>query len=126
MTTEAQRARNARKRAKLRAHHSAAKRVLNVQAEDVPGGYRWDVAVRGIKDGFKTEDLDAVLDQPGLPSWVLETDCIELTFITDTDTTPEEIKQLARETVEDLYGFNKYDCSVRIACWTSRDWMLRE
>lgn len=124
MTTEAQKARNARKRAKLRAHRAAQRKPIELRETATEPGYRWDVAVRGIKGGFRDCDLDAVLDQPDLPSWVMELDYVEISLITSQDVTLSEAKQLAREAAEDIYGFNKWDCECRVAFWGSTGWGL--
>lgn len=111
MSTEAQKARNARKRAKLRAHKQQAKSISAVEKEPF---LLWSLAAFGNKASCSIPDYE--LGDPVIPTefFTAETDFIYYEVETDLDVTADEVKALVRREVEATYGFNKHDVIVRV------------
>lgn len=109
MNTEAQRARNARKRAKLKAHKRGTVETTKHEQK-----YLYEFAVRGNKNPFPPEAEDAGFLDPILPRWALATDCIEVSVEGPASLYQDlsALKHTVREKVEDMYGFNKHDLCV--------------
>lgn len=134
MTTEAQRARNARKRAKLKAHRKEAKAVTNgspkrtwgdkVVSKDneIPvintGDFaEWHCAVTGIKNPRLQFDEAETLGEDRYSEFFTDNQCrsyIDVVIYDERGTSPAAIKKQAAAFVEENYGFDHNDCAVYI------------
>lgn len=109
MSTEAQRARNARKRAKLRAHRHNQQGPTPV----VTHMYTWEFAVRGVKNPFPADVEDADIDSPYLPHWAFEYDYIPCSIVAPKDASLVELKAQIRRKVEVELGISRWDLQVK-------------
>lgn len=125
MTTEAQRARNARKRAKLKAHRREArqmdmnlKRSWSVYAQDdmeIPvinsGDFaRWEIAVYGDKVAKPQFEEAELLGEDNHAEWFTTSiSCIEVGVYANRGTPLADIKKEAKAYVEENYGFGHND-----------------
>lgn len=108
MSTEAQRARNARKRAKLRAHRSNSG-----PTPVITHMYMWEFACRGVKNPFPDDVEDAELDQPFLPNWAFEYDYIPCYIVAPADSSLLDLKTQVRKKIEAELGISRWDLQVK-------------
>lgn len=115
MSTEAQRARNARKRAKLKAHRSAG--ATPRPDED----FVWQFGVRGIKNGFPEGSVDYTPGDAEIPEWVITCDHVSVCIVAPLNSDLEDLRSQARERTEMVYGFNEWDSEALLAtCYPKR------
>lgn len=125
MTTEAQRARNARKRAKLKAHRREAKamtmplkrswspyaqRDMEVPVINSGDFARYEIAVFGCKVAKPPFEEAELLGEDNLAEWfATDVSYIEVGVYADRGTDLATVKKDAKAFVEENYGFDHND-----------------